>query len=103
MVKLKKGDTVIIIAGNDKDKRGKILEVLPSKNRVVVEGINIRKKHVKPSQSMPQGGITELPGPIDASNVMLVCASCNSPSRVKIEQNGKDRTRICRKCGKEVS
>lgn len=103
-MKLRKGDTVVVISGEDLDKRGKIIEVLPDKNKVVVEGVNIRKKHVKPTPKAPQGGITEFPAPIDASNVMLVCSKCNSPVRVKIERlEGGEKVRICRKCGKEVS
>jgi large subunit ribosomal protein L24 len=102
-VKLKKGDTVQVIAGDSIDKRGKIIEVLPKKNKIVVEDVNIKQKHVKPSQEMPQGGITDFPAPIDVSNVMLVCSKCNLPTRVKIERRNGEKIRICGKCGKEVS
>ncbi len=103
-MKLRKGDTILVISGNNAGKRGKIIQALPKSNKVVVEGINIRKKHVKPTQTAPQGGITEFPAPIDASNVMLVCNKCNTPVRIKINrlENG-ERVRVCRKCGREVS
>lgn len=81
-MRLKKGDTVIVIAGNDKGKTGKILKVFPEKNRIVVEGVNIRKKHSKPSQLNPQGGIIEKEMPIDASNVMYYDTKTNKPSRI---------------------
>ncbi len=81
-MKLKKGDTVLVIAGNDKGKTGKILKVYPEKNRVVVEGVNIRKKHSRPSQLNPQGGIIEKEMPIDASNVMYYDTKNNKPSRI---------------------
>ncbi|HOJ36726.1 MAG TPA: 50S ribosomal protein L24 [Ignavibacteriales bacterium] len=81
-MKLKKGDTVLVIAGNDKGKTGKILKVYPEKNRVVVEGVNIRKKHSRPSQLNPQGGIIEKEMPIDASNVMYYDTKTNKPSRI---------------------
>jgi len=103
-LKLRKGDTVQVISGNNTGKRGKIIQALPKVNKVVVENVNIRKKHVKPTQTSPQGGITEFPAPIDASNVMLVCSKCNAPVRIKINrlEDGK-RVRVCRKCGREVS
>ena len=81
-VHVKSGDQVEILTGNDRGKRGRVLQVYPKTGKVIVEGINIQKKHTRPTQSNPQGGIIERPGPIDASNVQLVCPSCRKrPAR----------------------
>jgi len=99
-VHVKKGDTVMVIAGKDAGKKGKIIRVFPSKQRVVVEGINIVKRHTKPDQQRNQGGIMEMPAPLHSSNVMPMCGSCNAPVRVghKILDNGA-KARVCKKCG----
>ena len=81
-MKIKKNDMIIVIAGNDKGKTGKVLKVFPATNRVIVEGINIRKKHTKPSQKNPQGGILEKEAPINASNVMILDPKTNEPTRI---------------------
>ncbi len=100
---VKKGDKVLIIAGKDKGKKGKVLRAFPDTNRVVVEGANMVKQHVRPTQKSPQGGIVEKPGTIDASNVQLICPQCDEAARlgaIRTEQ-GK-RLRVCRKCQGEV-
>lgn len=81
-MKIKKDDTVVIIAGNDIGKTGKVLKVFPKKNRVIIEGVNIRKRHTKPNQQYPNGGIVEKEMPIDASNVMIVDPKTNEPTRI---------------------
>ena len=81
-MKITKNDNVMIIAGNDRGKTGKVLKVFPKKNRVIVEGINIRKRHTKPSQTNPQGGILEKEAPINASNVMILDPKSNEPTRI---------------------
>ena len=81
-MRVKKEDTVTIIAGNDKGKTGKILVVYPKKNRVIVEGINMRKRHTKPNQQNQQGGIIEKEAPIHVSNVMLLDPKTNEPTRI---------------------
>ncbi|OGC08199.1 50S ribosomal protein L24 [candidate division WOR-1 bacterium RIFOXYD2_FULL_36_8] len=93
-LKIKKDDKVLILAGKDKGKKGKVLRLLTKSNRAIVEGINIVKKHQKPTRNF-QGGIIEKPGSIDMSNLMVVCSKCNEPSRL-----GKDKEglRICKKC-----
>ncbi|MEJ6949572.1 50S ribosomal protein L24 [Natronospora cellulosivora (SeqCode)] len=103
MRKLIKGDTVEVISGKDRGKRGKILKLLPKDKRVIVEGINILHRHMKPTQEMPQGGITENEGPVDISNVQLVCPRCDEKARVGIDQldDGK-KVRTCKKCGEDV-
>ncbi|MBO8126513.1 MAG: 50S ribosomal protein L24 [Firmicutes bacterium] len=102
-VHVKKGDLVQVLKGKDAGKRGKILEVIPSENRVVVDGLNIIKKHTRATREMPQGGIIESPGPINASNVMLVCPNCDQPNR-PISKRAEDgsKVRVCRKCGKDI-
>lgn len=101
-LKLKKGDKVMVIAGKDRGKSGKILRAFPRENRVLVEGVNIVKRHARPTQKNPQGGIVERESPIHISNVMLVCPRCNQPTRVgrKITHEGKFR--VCKKCGEEI-
>ncbi|MFW6034975.1 MAG: 50S ribosomal protein L24 [Halothermotrichaceae bacterium] len=103
MRKIKKGDTVEVISGKDRGKRGKILKVDPKKARVVIEGVNIIHRHMKPTQDMPQGGIIENEGPIHISNAQLVCPACDEKSRVGIEvlDNG-DKVRVCKKCGEDI-
>lgn len=89
-MKLRKGDKVIVIAGRDKGKSGEITSVLPKEGKVVVNGINVSKRHTKPSQKFPQGGILELTKPIDTSKVMVVDPATGAPSRVgyRITQDG---------------
>ena len=96
--KLKKEDTVEIIAGKDKGKRGRIVKILRDKDRVVVEGANIVKKAKKRKNQRDRGGIIEVEAPIHSSNVAKLCKKCG-PTRIGIKLEGNTRTRICRKCG----
>lgn len=100
---VKKGDNVKVISGKDKGKEGKVLRTVPETERVVVEKLNIIKKAMRPTQANPQGGISSMEAPMHVSNVMLVCPSCNKPTRVghRIE-NGK-KVRVCKKCGKDIA
>ncbi|MEW6601220.1 MAG: 50S ribosomal protein L24 [Nitrospirota bacterium] len=100
---LKKNDTVLIITGDEKGKKGRVLSVDPGKNRLLVERLNIIKKHMKPSKKYSQGGIIEKEAPFHMSNVMLVCPKCSKPTRIgnSILENGK-KIRSCRKCGEVV-
>lgn len=102
-VRVRSGDQVLVIAGKDKGKKGKILKVIPEKNRVVVEGVNIAKHHRRPTGKVMQGGIQEEPAPIHASNVMLVCRDCGQPARTgrKFLEDGS-KVRVCRRCGEVV-
>lgn len=97
---IKKGDTVMVVTGKDKGKKGKILKVMPETGRVVIEGVNKVKKHQKPTRAMPQGGILRIESSINASNVMYVCGKCSRPTRVghKILSSG-EKVRFCKKCG----
>jgi len=81
-MKIRKNDNIIVIAGNSKGSTGKVLKVFPKKNRVIVEGVNIRKRHTKPNQANPQGGIIEMEAPIEASNVMLIDPKTNESTRI---------------------
>lgn len=96
---VKKGDLVMVITGKDAGKKGKVLEVFPKKGRVVVEKVNIVKRHTKPTQSLPQGGILEKEAPIASSNVMLFCPECNNVTRVSVKETEAGKVRVCKKCG----
>ena len=99
-IRLKKNDTVQVIAGRDAGKQGKILKVIPEKNRVIVQGVGFIKKHTRPNpQRNIKGGIAEREAPIHASNVMIVCGECGKRTRIgsRVLADGK-KVRICRKC-----
>ena len=97
---IKKGDTVIVIAGKDKGKKGKVLQAMPAGSRVIVEGVNVIKKHTRPTQKMPQGGIVEKEAAVHVSNVMPFCAKCGKGVRVsKKELTDGKKVRNCYQCG----
>lgn len=100
---VKKDDTVIVITGKDKGKKGRIIAAYPRENRVLVEGVNMVKKHTKPSPSNPQGGIIEQEAPIHASNVMLVDPKSGLPTRIgyKVLDNGK-KVRVAKRSGEVI-
>ncbi len=99
-VHVKSEDTVVILTGRDKGKQGKVLEVSPSEQKVIVEGCNIVSKHVKPRRMGETGGIVKAESPIYACKVQLVCPKCKKPTRVghKVSEDGK-KERLCKKCG----
>ncbi len=100
---IKKNDTVILISGDEKGKSGRVLSILHSKDRVIIERLNMIKKHMKPSKTYSQGGIIEKEAPVYLSKVMLVCPKCSKPTRIgnTILENGK-KIRSCKKCGEVV-
>ena len=102
-MKIKKDDKVIILAGKDKGKKGKVLKVIPKDGRVIVGGVNIVRKHQQPKREGEKGQKIEVASPIDISNVMLICPKCGKQTRVgyKIVDN-KEKVRICKKCGQEI-
>ncbi len=102
MAKIKKNDTVLVLAGKDRGKTGKVVSVNPKGNSVLVEGVNKFKKNAKPSNKYPQGGIIDITKPINISNAQVICASCNKPTRVFFKNSGTQKRRICRKCGEVV-
>jgi large subunit ribosomal protein L24 len=100
---IKKNDTVMMISGDEKGKSGRVLSVMSSENRVLVESLNMIKRHIKPSKKYSQGGIIEKEAPVHLSKVMLVCPKCNQPTRLgnKILENG-EKIRSCGKCGEVI-
>ncbi len=101
-MKIKKNDQVLIIAGDDKGKKGKVLKALPEAGKVVVEGANMVKKHVKPKKSGQKGQTVNAPRAVEVSNVKLVCPKCGKASRVGYESAGKEKYRVCKKCGAKI-
>ncbi|EIA21531.1 50S ribosomal protein L24 [Listeria fleischmannii] len=99
---VKKGDKVQVITGKDKGKSGKILAAFPKKDRVIVEGINMVKKHTKPSNINPQGGILNVEAPIHVSNVMLIDLKTGEPTRVGYEVKGDKKVRVAKKSGEVI-
>jgi len=96
---VRKGDSVVVIAGKEKGKRGRVLRLLAEKGRVVIERINMVKRHTKPSQRNPRGGILEKEGAVEASNVSLWCGKCAAPRRAKVEmREDSKKRRVCTKC-----
>lgn len=106
-MKIRKNDNVIVIAGNNRGKTGKVLKVFPKVNRVIVEGVNLRKRHTKPNQKNPQGGIVEKEAPINASNIMIVDPKTNEATRIGAriiidEKTGKKRSARLSKSSNEM-
>lgn len=97
---IRKDDTVVVLSGKDKGKKGKVLETSPKEQKVIVEGINMVTKHVKPRRQGETGGILKAEGAMYAAKVMVVCPSCGKPTRVahKVLENGTKK-RACKKCG----
>ncbi len=103
-MRLRKNDMVRVVAGNDRGKEGKILKVFPDGGRVIVEKVNMIKRHTKPSNDVPQGGIIEKEAPISASNVMLVCPSSGKPTRIgKAILSDGSRSRVSKKSGEMLN
>lgn len=98
-MKVKTNDTVLVVTGKDAGKTAKVLAALPKANKVVVDGINIQKKHKKARSAQEVSSIQEQAGPIDASNVMVICPACNKAIRVAYKVEGDKKVRVCKKCG----
>jgi large subunit ribosomal protein L24 len=98
-LEIKKGDTVVVISGKDKNKKGKVLRTIPEEAKVIVEGINMQTHFLRPTQDMPQGKITQREGPLDVSKVMLICPHCHEKTRVshKVLEDGTS-VRVCKNC-----
>jgi len=101
-MKIQTGDTVFIKAGKDKGRKGKVIKALPKEGKIVIEGINVRKKHLRPKKQGEKGQIAQIPTPFDVSNVLIVCEKCGKAVRVgyKIVENKKVRT--CKKCDADI-
>ena len=96
--KIKKGDEVVMLSGKDKGKRGKVLRIVGKEGKVIIEGINLVKKHQRPKRQGEKGEIIVLPRAVDISNVALYCASCGRKTRVGYRFSGEEKLRICQKC-----
>ena len=101
-MKLKKGDNVIVLSGNDKGKTGEVLEVIPKANKVVVKGVNIRKKHVKARKQNEESGIIPVECAIPSSKVNVVCPKCGKATKVGYSVEKDQKVRVCKKCGAKL-
>jgi large subunit ribosomal protein L24 len=102
-MRVRRGDTVMVMAGKERGKRGKVLRVVPAAGRVLVEHVNMTKKHQRPTPKLRQGGIIEREGAIALSNVMVVCARCDRPRRIGLQVLADGRkVRVCRRCRESI-
>ena len=97
-MKIKKGDTVKILSGNDKGKTGEVLEVIPKTQKIIVKGVNIRKKHVKPRKQGEEGGILPVECAFHSSKANVVCPKCGKPTRIGYIEEKNEKIRVCKKC-----
>jgi large subunit ribosomal protein L24 len=100
-MKLRKGDRVRVLSGKDVGREGEITRVFPERNRVIIDGVNVAKKHQRATKATMQGGIIDKDMPIHVSNVAIICATCG-PTRIGYRFEGTDKVRVCRKCGKDL-
>jgi large subunit ribosomal protein L24 len=102
-VKILKGDTVVVLQGKDKGKRAEVVRAIPERERVILEGVNVAKRHAKPTRATQQGGIIDKFMPVHVSTVALVCKACNQPTRIGYRYEGDgEKVRVCRKCGADL-
>ncbi|MDO8529851.1 MAG: 50S ribosomal protein L24 [bacterium] len=101
-MKIHKGDTVLIISGKDKGRVAKILRSLPKEGKILVDGINLKNKHIKPKKQGEKGQVIGVPAPLDASDVKIVCPKCNKAARVGYKLQDGKKFRICKKCKAEI-
>ncbi|MFY9458067.1 MAG: 50S ribosomal protein L24 [Candidatus Spechtbacterales bacterium] len=101
-MKLKKNDNVLIISGKDRGRKGRILEVFRGEGKIMVEGMNMHKKHRRPRRQGQKGEIVQVATPIDASNAKVICTKCAKPARVGYKITAEKKYRVCKKCGEEI-
>ena len=101
-MKIRKGDTVQVLSGNDKGKTGEILEVIPKSEKIIVKGVNIRKKHVKPRKQGEEGGIISVECAIPSSKVNIVCSKCGKATKIGYVIEDDKKVRVCKKCGAKL-
>jgi len=102
-MQIKKNDNVMVVSGKEKGKRGRVIAVYPATNRLLIEKLNMIKRHTRPNQQLRQGGIVEKENPISASNVKLVCAKCDKPTTVFRQAQGEgSRARVCKICNETI-
>lgn len=100
-MKVKKGDTVLIISGKDKGKTGKILKSFPKYGKILVEGVNFKQKHLRPKKQGEQGQVVKIPAPLDVSDAKFICPKCAKPARLGYKISNDKKYRICKKCKSE--
>ena len=101
-MKIKKGDKIRVTAGKDSGREGVVERVYAKANRLLITGVNIYKKHIKKNEKMPQGGTVEVPRPLDAAKVMLICPKCKKETRIGYELVKNKKFRVCKKCGSRI-
>ncbi|MBI2625314.1 MAG: 50S ribosomal protein L24 [Candidatus Nealsonbacteria bacterium] len=99
---IKKGDTVLIISGKDRGRTGKVIKAFPKERKVSVEGVNVRKKHVRAKKSGEKGQIIQIPGFLHLSSIKIICKNCKRPTRLSFKIIEGKKYRICKKCGQEI-
>jgi len=102
-MKIKSGDKVVVIRGKNRGKTGKVLSAYPREMMIIVEGVNIRKKHIRPRKQGEKGQIVEIPASLPVANVKLICVKCGKASRVGYKIESKEKYRVCKKCGEALS
>lgn len=101
-MKIKKGDNVMVIAGKNRGGSGKVLHALPKTEQLVIDGLNMRKRHVRPRRSGQKGEIIQKPAPLHISNVKIICSKCSQPTRIGYKITDTAKIRICKKCGADI-
>lgn len=101
-MKIKKDDQVLIIAGDEKGKKGKVIKAMPSENKVIVEGVNLVKKHVRPKQTGQKGQIVKIPKPVNISKIKIICPKCGQATRTSYDVSGETKSRVCKKCSAKL-
>ncbi len=103
-LKIRKGDRVRVLTGKDRGKEGEVMRAIPAAGKVIVDGVNVARKHQRPTRATKQGGIIDKDMPLPVANVALVCPSCGKPTRVgyKVDASGQ-KVRVCKKCGGEIA
>ncbi len=101
-MKIKKGDNVKVLSGNDKGKTGEVLEVIPKADKIIVKGVNVRKKHVKARRQGEESGILEIESAIPSSKVNVVCPKCNATAKIGYTIEKEEKVRVCKKCGAKL-
>ena len=101
-MRLKKGDTVKVLSGNDKGKTGEIMEIIPKTNKIIVQGVNVRKKHIKPRKQGEEGGIVSVECAIHSAKVNVVCPKCGKSTKVGYVIEKGEKVRVCKKCGAKL-
>ncbi|MEK7173553.1 MAG: 50S ribosomal protein L24 [Patescibacteria group bacterium] len=98
-MRIKKGDNVKMLSGKDRGKTGAVLRAFPDRDKVVVDGLNIRKRHVRARKSGQKGEVVQFPAPVPVSNVQMLCGKCGKPARLGYQIIGDHKSRVCKKCG----